>query len=94
MTLDTAQFGVLVREYQALLLDEQTVALAQVESYRKELGDVDRGYTQARAVPTRPITIPAIFGRSYRENFISGCLAYVLDPRKNGIGTAPLARFL
>ena len=40
------------------------------------------------------LTIPAIFGRAYDENFISDYLAYILDPKRNGIGVEPLERLI
>ena len=42
----------------------------------------------------RLLTIPAIFGRSYDENFISDYLAYILDPKLNGVGIEPLQLLL
>ena len=39
-------------------------------------------------------TIPALFKRTYDENFISDYLAYILDPSRNGIGTEPLQALL
>jgi hypothetical protein len=57
--------------------DEKMVMLEQIYRYLpKEL--------------ERRLTIPAIFGRTYDENFISDYLAYILDPARNGIGFAPL----
>lgn len=49
-----------------------------------------------RLPESRPprLTIPAIFGRTWDENFISDYLAYILDPERNGIGTEPLHAFL
>lgn len=38
----------------------------------------------------RPDTVPAIFGRTYDENFLSSYLAYAIDPSRNGIGSEPL----
>ncbi|MCH4890287.1 hypothetical protein EZV73_22080 [Acidaminobacter sp. JC074] len=36
------------------------------------------------------ITIPRIFNKVYNENFISDYLAYIFNPKINGIGTKPL----
>jgi hypothetical protein len=41
--------------------------------------------------PTKPLTIPASLRRSYDENFLSDYLAYILNPKHNGIGIHPLA---
>jgi hypothetical protein len=40
------------------------------------------------------LTIPALFRRSYDENFISDYLAYILDPDRNGVGIQPLQALL
>jgi hypothetical protein len=84
----------LVQQYQAILQREQTAQQTGLENYRIALADLNQRYAQLQPVPPRPLTIPAIFGRSYGENFISDYLAYILDPAKNGIGVAPLAQFL
>jgi len=42
----------------------------------------------------RRMTIPAIFGRSGDENFISDYLAYIVDPKRNGVGIEPLQALL
>jgi hypothetical protein len=39
-------------------------------------------------------TIPEIFKRESDENFISDYLAFILDPKKNGIGAEPLKRII
>jgi hypothetical protein len=39
-------------------------------------------------------TIPVIFGREYEENFLSNYLAYILDPKRNGVGVEPLQALL
>ena len=40
------------------------------------------------------ITLPAIFGKQYHENFISSWLAYLFDPNLNGFGVEPLKALL
>lgn len=57
-----------------------------------ELSKLLAQYAQIRHVPPRPLTIPAIFGKQHKENFITDYLAYVLNPNHNGLGTAPLAK--
>ncbi len=42
----------------------------------------------------RTETIPTIFGKVFDENFISDYLAYILNPKKNGVGTSPLRKFV
>lgn len=94
MTNPAAQMQTLVQQYQAILQKEQAAEQAQVEAYRRQLAELSQQYAQAAATPPKPVTIPAIFGRSHRENFISDYLAYILNPAKNGLGPGPLVQLL
>jgi hypothetical protein len=94
MTVTAATLQTLAHEYQTILQVEQITKQSQLDSYRNALTELSRQYAQAQSIPPKPLTIPAIFGRSHHENFISDYLAFILDPTKNGIGTAPLAQFL
>ena len=42
----------------------------------------------------RVYTMPYIFGKEYKENFISDWLAFVLNPQINGIGAEPVKALL
>jgi hypothetical protein len=94
MALYSIEIADLARKYDVLLSAECADAPDQVQHYRQGLACLSEAYLGTSAVPSRPLTIPAIFGRTYHENFLSDYLAYILDPAKNGIGTAPLACFL
>lgn len=84
-------FQILADQYQQIQQKASDLENLQVERYRTSLPELKIQYVQAKA----PIlTIPVIFGRTYSENFISDYLAYILDPQKNGIGTAPLEQIL
>ncbi len=65
-----------------------------IETYGKEMASIEDIYRLLPAQHGRRLTIPAIFNRSYDENFISDYLAYILDPEINGIGVAPLNALL
>lgn len=54
------------------------------------LSEMEKRYNQLGERKKRRLTIPAIFGRSGDENFISDYLAYILDPERNGVGIEPL----
>jgi hypothetical protein len=84
----------LVTQYQDILHKEQKVECRRLNDYQASLAALVEQHARARPGPTKPLTIPVIFGRSHDENFISDYLAYVLDPAKNGIGDAPLAELL
>lgn len=53
-----------------------------------------RMYGHLPETQKRILTIPAIFNRSYDENFISDYLAYILNPERNGVGIEPLQQIL
>jgi hypothetical protein len=76
------------------LQNDREAERERLNSYRSRLVDLVQQHAQAESSPPKPLTIPAIFGRSYNEKFISNYLAYILDPAKNGIGEAPLAQLL
>ena len=88
------QLTQLANQYQKILQNAQQAELVLLENYHLQLNDLSRIYTQTPETKTSPLTIPAVFGRSHRENFISDYLAYILDPTKNGIGVAPLSALL
>jgi hypothetical protein len=84
----------LARDYQRILHRAGAAEQRRLEDYRARLAALVAQYARAKPAPPKPLTIPRIFNQAYGENFISDYLAYVLDPGKNGIGEAPLARFL
>lgn len=84
----------LIAAYELLLQKEQEAERAHVGDYAACLAALEAEFAQARGAAAKPLTVPAIFSRSYDENFISDYLAYILDPARNGIGEAPLARLL
>lgn len=84
----------LTAAYDALLWRERDAERARVDGYATQLASLEDKFAGARGPASRPLTVPAIFGRSYDENFISTYLAYALDPSRNGIGEAPLAQLL
>jgi hypothetical protein len=60
----------------------------------ERLASLEVQYSQFPESKKQRLTIPAIFGRSGDENFISDYLAYILDPERNGIGIEPLQALL
>ena len=80
--------------YRKILQAEQSAQNALVEDYRTRLPILAALYKKCPKAPEPIMTIPRIFGRAHDENFISDYLAYILDPGKNGLGTAPLEAFL
>jgi PD-(D/E)XK nuclease superfamily protein len=85
---------ILAGRYQQIQEKEQAVERALVENYLTRLPVLANKYARAKPAKSAPLTIPAIFNRSYDENFISDYLAYVLNPQKNGIGLGPLKALL
>jgi hypothetical protein len=61
-----------------------------IQHDEEKLVMLEQIYRYLAKEPERRLTIPAIFGRTYDENFISDYLAHLLDPERNGIGFAPL----
>lgn len=68
--------------------------LAEIALYKGQFVQLAAQYLEVAPRPPKPWTIPRIFGRTWRENFISDYLAYLLNPAKSGLGTAPLAALL
>jgi len=66
----------------------------ELRELRLAFSDINQAIEALPDNPTKPYTIPAVFRRSYDENFISDYLAFILDPDKNGIGAAPLKSLL
>jgi len=66
----------------------------ELQRYKNSLDIIKQIYPHLPPPSKRPLTIPAIFGKSYDENFINDYLAYILNPEKNGIGSAPLLRLI
>jgi hypothetical protein len=62
------------------------------EEIKKYRNDLDKLESIISYLPDkiRKTTIPMIFNSSLDENFISDYLAYVLNPKINGLGNAPL----
>ena len=85
-----AQIKKLQEQYQALQDTEVQQDIQEVRSYADRLAGMQKLYQNLPASKPRPDTIPAIFNRSYDENFISDYLAYILDPARNGLGSEPL----
>ena len=69
-------------------------AVNELAVFSAQLARMEKDLLQLRESRRRRLTIPAIFGRSGDENFISDYLAYILDPERNGIGTEPLQALL
>ena len=42
----------------------------------------------------KPKTIPSIFNKPFDENFISDFLAYILNPKLNGVGVNPIEKIV
>ena len=63
--------------------------MAQQENLEKILIELTR-YYKSNPYKKSLYTLPEIFGRERRENFISDWFAYLLDPDKNGFGMKPL----
>lgn len=66
----------------------------EIDNINTDLAIMRRLYASLPETQENFQTIPAIFGRSYDENFISDYLAYILDPNRNGIGIEPLQRLI
>lgn len=64
------------------------------DSYKANLETLEKVFKYLPPNRTNPKTVPAIFGKTYDENFISDFLAYVLDPNENGIGIEPIVKLL
>lgn len=92
--LASRQMEQLVTSCHSLLQKERDAEQEKLAIYETRLDVLEVQFAHAPGPASKPLTVPALFGRSYDENFISDYLAYVLDPRKNGIGEAPLAQFL
>lgn len=77
-------------------LEDRYVSLvnSELESYRNILAGIKNVTRYLPVTKPRSETIPAIFDKSFDENFISDYLAYVLDPDRNGIGFLPLLKIL
>jgi len=80
--------------YREIEEERQLLSQHRREQYKLELTHLTGAYQTLPPSKPVPLTIPSIFRRSYDENFISDYLAYILDPKKNGIGNAPLAKVL
>jgi hypothetical protein len=72
----------------------QRILKRKIELYRERLSKLEARYRALPPGKRRALTVPAVFDRSYDENFISDYLAYVLDPSRNGIGVEPLRALL
>jgi hypothetical protein len=81
-------------QFQRIHLHDLEMENTNVETYRKRLLELSGKNNHAKGKKPRPLTIPEIFSRSFDENFISTYLAYILDPKKNGIGIPPLEALL
>ena len=66
----------------------------ELQEYYNSLDLIRQIYPHLPQPLERPLTIPAIFGKSYDENFISDYLAYIIHPEKNGIGPTPLLNLI
>jgi len=72
-------------------LDSKTEELSLIA---EQLTIIEKKYKQIPDTVSQRLTIPAVFGRTYDENFFSDYLAYILDPERNGIGIEPLQKLL
>ena len=61
-----------------------------IEQYSAALAELSGPYHALPASQPEILTIPKIFNKSHNENFISDYLAYILNPKRNGIGNQPL----
>ena len=86
MTLSEQPQQIAVR-IQQIERNELVAGRSLVAGYQETLKSLSARYD---ALPPEPLTIPTIFGRGYDENFISYYLAYILDPKRNGIGIGPI----
>ncbi len=66
----------------------------QIQELETELFFLEREFATLPPERKRRLTIPAIFHRAYDELFITEYLEYILDPRSNGIGVAPILMML
>ena len=57
------------------------------------LNDLAQAWPALASLPSRPQSGAEMLGRAWEETRLSAHLAWALDPRKNGIGLAPLLRF-
>jgi hypothetical protein len=62
----------------------------RLQTYANSLHTLEQRYAGLAPTPERPLTIPALLEKTTDENFISDYLAYILDPKRNGMGSAPL----
>lgn len=83
-----------VTQYQGILQRELAAGRQRLVDYQADLAGLTERLAQIGPGSSRPLTVPAIFRRSYDENIITDYLAYVLDPARNGIGEAPLVGLL
>ena len=88
------QITELSNKYKQIERTMYEVDVTQLQGYVRNLASLAKRYGKLRGKSSRPWTIPAIFHRDYDENFISDYLAYLLNPSRNGIGTAPLEKLL
>jgi hypothetical protein len=93
--MDINRFDILKKKYEQITLAEHEKNKVRPD-YLASLDLLKKRYE--RILPEtpkpNPDTIPTIFGRTYNENFLSDYLAYVLDPKRNGIGGKPLQTLL
>lgn len=82
-----AEVGKLQRDYERLNED-------QLAHYKQALDKIASVLPYLPDASPRPETVPAIFGKSYDENFVSDYIAYAIDPERNGIGIEPLRQVL
>ncbi|MCD4672023.1 MAG: PD-(D/E)XK nuclease family protein [Anaerolineaceae bacterium] len=83
------QINHLRHEYERTLLTNPVIKYDK-NYYIQRMAILKDNYSRLPISKGRPLTIPAIFNNTYDENFISDYLAFILNPKQNGIGTAPL----
>jgi hypothetical protein len=90
MTNLTEQLNTLLKEYHALAGANKEF----ISEYETRIKNLRVQYLQIAELYKPIKTIPAIFKRSYDENFISDYLAYILNPTESGLGLTPIQTLL
>jgi len=80
----------LITQYNAL----ERISEESITEYSSHLQAIRTNYFKTAYVDKPIITIPAVFNRTYDENFISDYLAYILHPVKSGLGYSPIKSLL
>lgn len=71
--------------------------MADINTYKNFKNPMETLRKVLKYLPDRNMklkTIPNIFRKTYDENFLSDFLAYILNPKENGIGLEPLIKLI